>query len=173
MYYLRKIIRGKWPAEGTIAQATLRDIPADTVLAELQTDKNKLSVWKIENDQDLLDAFVALGSNSVSIGTIDAVKIDADCISDLKLDNEKGDTPTIGINEKHRNITELNYSTLGDVINSIILGIRSDGGYVRKTKGEMKRLLVEAYRTNRLIMDQLAPNMKNSILMEADRLNGN
>ena len=109
----------------------------------------------------------------MSIGTIDAVKIDADCISDLKLDNEKGDTPTIGINEKHRNITELNYSTLGDVINSIILGIRSDGGYVRKTKGEMKRLLVEAYRTNRLIMDQLAPNMKNSILMEADRLNGN
>lgn len=128
-------------------------------------------MWKIENDQDLIDAFVALGSNCESIGTIDAVKIDAGCIDDLKLDTETGDTPTIGINEKHRNITELNYLTLGEVIDSIILGIRT-GGYVRKTKGEMKRLLVDAYRTNRLIMDQLAPNMKNSILKEADKING-
>lgn len=143
----------------------MKDIPADTVLAEFVTDNNKLSVWKVENESDLIDAFIALGSNCNSIGTIDAVKIDENIISHLSFDDENGETPTISINHKHRNITNLNYVTLGDVIDSMIKGI-GNNGYVHKTKGEMKEILVQAYRNNRIDMEKVSPNMKESILRE-------
>lgn len=146
-----------------IAQATLKDIQADTVLAEFKTDKNKLSVWAIENEDDLDDAFIALGSNCQSLTTISAVKIDEVNLIDLSLEFEEGDTPTYGINSKHRNIVELNYVTLGNVINSIIWSIRDDN-YVRKTKGQMTELLVKAYKANKLDMDRIASSVKDSIM---------
>ena len=162
MYYLRKITRGKWPKESELAKTiSLKDIPADTVLAEFVTDNNKLSVWKIENESDLIDAFIALGSNCNSIGSIDAVKIDENIISHLSFDDENGNTPTVGINHKHRNIT--NYVTLGDVIDSMIQGIGNEG-YVHKTRGEMKAILVQAYNEKRIDMEKVPPNMKVSIL---------
>lgn len=144
-------------------QATLEDIPADTVLAELKTDKNKLSVWKVETENDLNDAFIALCANCNSIATIDAVKIDEKDLEELVIEKEEGNTPTVGINGNHRNIVELNYKTLGDVIMSIVCGIQKNG-YVRKTKGEMITLLTEAYFSNKLEFDKLESSVKEKIL---------
>ena len=129
--------------------------------AEFKTDKNKLSVWKVENEEDLLEALIALGSNCDNIGTIEAVKIDEHLIDDLTFDMEEGDSPTIGINENHRNIIELNYISLGEVIKSIINGIQN--GYVRKTKGEMKKILANAYLDSKLDIKKLKPSMYSDI----------
>lgn len=145
-------------------QATLKDIEADTVLADLRTDKNKLSVWKIESDEDLNDAFIALGSKCAYTGTIDAVMIDAEKINCLAFDNEEGNTPTIGINTKHKNIIDLNYVSLGDVAASVLHGLKNNG-YIRRTKGQMKSLLAEAYKNSRLVTEDLDPHLKDEILV--------
>ena len=162
MFYLRKVTRGRWSKENSLPQTTLEDIPADTVVSEFRTDKNKLSVWKIETDDDLSDAFIALASNCDNIGTIDAVKIDEKDLADISFDEEDGNTPTIGINHKHRNIIDLNYVNLGTVIQSMIYGFQKDQ-YIHLTKGKLKQLLADAYEQNRLNTEELAPSVLRDI----------
>lgn len=135
----------------------MKDIQADTVQAEFKTDKNKLSVWKVESEEDLLDALIALGSNCDYIGAIDAVKIYEQHVQNFRFEEEEGDTPTIGINEKHRNITDLNYVSLGELIKSMICGIQC--GYVRKNRREMTNILVDAYINSKLDIEKLKPSM--------------
>ena len=159
MYYLRKITRRKWPEEHLMPQATLRDIQADTVQAEFKTDHNKLSVWQVNSDKDLIDAFIALGANCDYIGTIDAIEIDEQDIGNLLLEKEEGDTPTNDINDKHYNIVDLNFESLGEVIMSIICGLRKDR-YLRKTKSDMKKILINAYKESKLDWDRLKPTLK-------------
>lgn len=146
----------------------MENIEADTVVAEFQTDKNKLSVWKIENDEDLDDAFVALASNCDSIGTLDAIKIDASDLENAVFDEEMGNTPTRDINHKHCNIVNLNYVSLGIVIQSMIKGLQK-GSYIRKTRGCMKQLLANAYESDKLIEEELAPGVLRDIKSTIDK----
>ena len=159
MFYLRKINRGKWPSENTIPQAKLKDIPADTVVTELKTLDNKLSVWKIENDEDLVDAFIALASNSDYLVSIDAIKIDSEKMKNLEFDLEIGDTPAKKINEKHRNIINLNYINLGSVIEAIIDGFQNKHN-IRKTKSEIKDILKKACADGKVKLEDLSPDIQ-------------
>ena len=165
MDYLRKISRGKWPQESQIAQATLKDILADTVVAELKTDNNCLSVWKIETDEDLEDAFIALGSSCDHFCTLSAVRISQGDLRNISISTEEGITPTIGINQKHRNLCSLSFCSLGTVIKSIIYSLRK-GKFIRKTKPVMKKLLVDAYKRNKLDMASIASSLKDEIIEE-------
>ena len=164
MYYLRKISRGKWPSESTISKAELRDVPADTVIAEFKSiDDNKLSVWKVENDEDLMDAFIALGSNCDSVVTVFAVKIPGEYLEEMSFDDQEGDTPTIGINDKHRNITRLNYESLGTVIKAVILSLRDETTFVKMTRSQMKKLLKQAYDKGKLDIPRLKDGIKREL----------
>lgn len=115
----------------------------------------------METEEDLLDALIALGSNCDSIGTIDAVKIDEQYIINLSIEEEDGNTPTIGINKKHRNITNLNFVSLGDLITSMIYGLK--GGYIRRTKGQMKTILAKAYLNSKLDFKKMKPSIQAEI----------
>lgn len=140
----------------------MRDIDADTVIAEMKTEKNKLSVWLINNEDDLNDAFVALASNGDSLSTIDAVKIDEKDLVSLNFDDELGDTPTYRINDKHRNITGLNYESMGVVLASIIEGIKNSNS-IRMTKPKLRELLVNAYKDEKLNIDDMSPKIVGEI----------
>ena len=59
------------------------------MLAEFSTDHNKLSVWRIEKEEDLNDVFVAMASNRPSIGKLEFAKIFPEDISDLSFDDDE------------------------------------------------------------------------------------
>ena len=143
----------------------MKDIPADTVVAELETDNNCLSVWKIENEEDLEDAFIALGSNCEHFCTLSAVSINQEDLVNISISEEEGVSPTVGINEKHRNMCNLSFYSLGTVIESILLGI-NNGKYIRKTKAVMKKLLLDAYKKNKLDMTLVSSSLKEEIMEE-------
>ncbi len=147
----------------------MKDIEADTVVAEFKTDQNKLSVWQVETETDLEDAFIALGSSCSSIGTIWAAKVSPQDLHDVGFDDEEGNTPTFGINQKHRNITDLNYVSLGSVISSIILCFQTKDRIVKRSRAEMKRLLAEAYNNGRLNVPELNPGILDDIKKEAEK----
>ncbi len=107
----------------------------------------------------MTDAFIALGASCDHIGTIDAIEIYEQDIHKLSLEKEDGDTPTNGINDKHYNIVDLNFESLGDVIISIIYGLRKDR-YLRKTRADMKKILVNAYKESKLDLDKLKPSLQ-------------
>ena len=142
----------------------MQDIQADTVVSEFKTDKNKLSVWKIENTSDIEDAFIALASNCSTIGTICAAMIPPEELKLLEFDDEEGDTPTIGINHKHCNIIELNYVSLGHVISSILRCVQNqDNMLIRKSRADMKNLLAKAYSQNKLDTTRISPSVLDEI----------
>lgn len=162
IFYLRKITRGRWPGEKLISETTPKDIEADTLFSEIQTDNNKLSVWKASDENDINDIFVALASNCKNISTISAIKINECDVKNLLFEKEDGDTPTFGINQKHRNITCLNYGSLGDILFSIIKAFNNDG-YIRKTKSEMKRILANAYKSGKIDKEHISPDLEREI----------
>ncbi len=136
---------------------------ADTVQAELRTDNNKLSVWKIESEEDLNDVFVALGSSCANVCTIGAVIVDDTVFHDMAFEDEEGTTPTVGINKKHKNIVDLNYVSLGDFAELVLHGLKNNG-YIKRTRGQMKSLLADAYINSRLVVDELDPHLKSELL---------
>jgi len=149
VYFLRKITQGKWAKAWEMPGILPCDVDADTLTCDLRTDENKLSFWKVENDNDLDDAFIALASNMNSLGTIVAVKIKDDDFDKLSFNEELGETPTFNINQKHCNIINLTYGTFEIVITAILKAIR-ENYVIRKTKGEMKSLLIKAYEDKKL-----------------------
>ena len=137
------------------------------MLAEFSTDHNKLSVWRIEKEEDLNDVFVAMASNRPSIGKLEFAKIFPEDISDLSFDDEEGDTPTFGINQKHGNILDLNYVTLGDVILCIAHSIDKNGTIMR-TRSQVRSLLVDAYKNHKLDIENMEPKVAQEILVYAE-----
>lgn len=162
MFLLRKITRGKWAKALENPLIKNFDIDADTVIYEFKTEGNKLSVWLVNNDDDLNDAFIALASNMDSLGTIDAVKLAEEDLQSLSLDPELGGTPTFEINHKHRNITELTYGKIGIVIEAILRGIMNKC-IERRTKGKLKELLINAYKAGKLDIEKMSPRILKDI----------
>lgn len=151
-------------------QATLEKVEADTVVAEFRTEKNKLSVWKVETEDDLKDAFIAPASNCDSTGTIDAIKIEQTDLEQMQFDEELGDTPTRNINQKHCNIVNLNYVNLGNVIQGVLNGLKKDQ-HIRMSKGKIKQLLADAYEADKLIEEEIAPGVMRDIKSTIEKRN--
>lgn len=140
----------------------MEDIPADTVITEIKTDKNTLSIWEASTPEEIDDIFVALASNLDSIGTICIVKIDSEQLNDFIIDDQKGDTPATNINLKHHNITELNYVNMGQVIQAIIVSL-ANNGLERRTRSQMQKLLVEACRRGELDLEKMSESLRDEI----------
>lgn len=166
MYYVRKISRGKWPEENIINQAGLEDVEADTLTIDLKTDHNTLSVWQVDDDTELDDIFVALGSNMDNISTIFIVKLDQnDLLSrGIVLDDQEGNVPVLGINDKHHNIVNLNYVNMAEIIDTILIGLKEEE-WSKRTKSNMKKLLCKAYLEGKLDID----NMSASLVKEIEK----
>ena len=158
MYFLRKISSGKWAKAFDDPLLKSADVEADTVMYEFKTAENKLSVWAIENDEDIDDAFIALASNMDSLSTIFAVKLNEEDLKSLNFDSEEGETPTFGINDKHRNIIELTYGKIGVVIDAILKGI-TNNCIERRTRGKLKELLKNAYKAEKLDIQNISPKI--------------
>lgn len=131
-------------------------------MAELKTTDNKLSLWRVENEADIKDALVALAITRDKISDLAVVMIRPEDLQELSMDDEEGNSPTFGINDKHRNITNLNYDTLGTVIISILNGLRS-GGYKKHSDRAIKRMIVEAYKAGKVDLSNAKESMREDI----------
>ena len=164
MYYLRKISRGRWPDENKILSATLEDIEAYCVINEFKPiDQNQISVWKVENEDDLTDALIALASNRERLDSVFAVTIPAEYLSRLEIEEQEGDSPTIGINDKHRCVSNLNYVTLGELIVAIIESLKDESNLCRRNKSKMREILKTAYDNNKLDIDKTKEWLKKEL----------
>ena len=164
MYYVRKISRGKWPEERIINQAGLEDVEADTLTTDLKTDHNTLSVWQVDDEVTLDDVFVALGSNMDNICTIFIVKLDEQNLLSrgITLDNQEGNVPVKGINNKHHNIVNLNYVNMGEVIHTNIIGLKEEE-QEKRTESNMKNLFCKAYLEGKLDISNMSENLVREI----------
>jgi hypothetical protein len=122
---VRKISRAKWPNVHT----ELKDFPGD-VFVDLRTSNNELSVWSIDNIDELDKAIIALAvaPKNSSIENIDVVWVDEKLFeaARIPINNEFGDTAATAYRTLHRNIYGITYSSLGKVAEIISKSILED-----------------------------------------------
>lgn len=150
MLLVRKISRGKWPEECICPIEQLR---ADA-LSDLRTSGDTLSVWKINDINDMDNAVLALAASSKTeeIEHVHVIWTEEENLKNkgINLDGtQKGDTIVVDLQDKHINLIKLNYSFLG-IIASIIMQELSQDHARRFPKAYVKNLLVQAYIDKRI-----------------------
>lgn len=158
-FLVRKISRAKWPND----VCELCNIPGDTV-SDLRTSSNTLSLWRIETEDDLEKAALALSASSkteriemVSVAWIPEELFTENCLS---LENSSvGDTVVFDLENTHCDVCNLTYASLGIVAQTILREIIKEERYKRFTKGHIKKILTKAYLDDRIEESRCKPSL--------------
>jgi len=161
MFLIRKINKSKW------YQIDIKnddDVSADAITNCLKTTKNTLSVWSIENEEDIEKAILAIASNLDHIETIDVVILNDEKLKEygIKIITSMGNTPIDSLKEIHRDLSELTFSKLGHIKDHIVERIRNDK-IKRYTKGNLKKILKKAIDKGFLELDDLNESVRSKI----------
>jgi hypothetical protein len=109
---IRKIDGPKWKrcdyAKGVDA------VPADLITKDLQTNSNTLSLWYADSESCIDDVILALASRRNAINIIDIIKIERESVKeDLELTPSEGSTAYVTYKDKHYNLINLTYNSIG------------------------------------------------------------
>lgn len=158
---VRKINKAKWYQ---IDIENDNDVKADAITNCLKTTKNNLSVWRIESEDDLEEAILALVANQDHLDTIDVVILEESTLIDYKLNivASPGDTPVESLIAAHRDISDLTFTNLGMVKDHIVERIRNQK-IKRFTVGSLKKLLKEAIENGILKIEDLKESVQSKI----------
>jgi hypothetical protein len=161
MFLIRKINEAKW---FQIEIMEDNDVSADAITNCLKTTKNTLSVWHIENNNDINKAVLAIASSLEHIETIDIVVLTTESLReyDISIIASSGNTPIESLKEIHRDLSELTFSKLGHIKEHIVERIRNDN-LKRYTKGKLKKILLEAIDKGILEFKDLNNSVRNKL----------
>lgn len=158
---VRKINKAKWYK---IDIENHSDVVADAITNCLKTTRNTLSVWHINDKEDLDEAVLAIVSNQDHIESIDVVILSETSLIEtgIKIVTSPGNTPFQGFVDSHRDISELTYSSLGLIKDHIVERIR-DENIVRYTKSKLTKLLLKAIEEGVLKRENLNDSLKSKL----------
>src|SRR6056297_3423172 len=105
---VRKINRNKWPKNG---ENEVFELSSDAITGCLRSSRNTISVWKIESEDDLEEATLALAAAGKRLDTFDVVILNGDKLSDLEIQMEQTDGRTVvsDLVNNHFDLKSLNY----------------------------------------------------------------
>jgi hypothetical protein len=158
---VRKINRNKWPQDG---DEEVFEINCDAITNCLKSTKNTLSVWKIETENDLDEAVLALAANFQHLESIDVIVLDGEDLvkANVKCEQTKGITPVKDLENTHFDLCELNYFSVGLVAEHIAKRIKCDK-IKRYNEGALKRILKGAIESNRIKLEDLNESVAKKI----------
>jgi hypothetical protein len=158
---VRKISKAKWYQ---LDIAVSYDVSADALTNCLRTTKNTLSVWKIDTEDDLNQAVLALVANQDHLAAIDVVILEESSLSqyNLKIIASPGDTPVESLVNEHRDIAELSYNKIGHVTNHIVDRIRSNH-IKRYTISMLKKVLKDAIEAGLIKKEDLKVDVQKKL----------
>lgn len=163
--YLRSVRRGRWelpqwlsPSRGDHQADALCDLQADA-LGDLATRGNKLSVFRVESDQDIDRITVALAATRDNLQNVDyAVFDDAELQGiGIHIRQSPGKTPAYQVNELHYDFFQLTARQTAD-----LAAIIAKGNIARRPRFEIKESMRLAIQGGEL--DQEA--IKKSVLSQ-------
>lgn len=164
LYLIRKINQSKWAENSSF---TKKEVPADTVFAELKTKNNMLSFWQFSLGAEELwkEAALAVGANFDRADSFDIVWIEHEHfrVVGLSLKDSRGDTPIVDLQHFHYDVIDIDSSRLSTIAGLLAYTIRSKKQVRRIIKSELLNLLAEAVQTDRLRLESLKPSLKDEV----------
>jgi hypothetical protein len=166
---VRKIDGPKW-LKYDIANG-IDAVSADLITKDLKTESNALSLWSPDDDSDscIEDAVLALAcsSKSKSIDSIDIVKINREAIESkgLSLIQNEGDTCHRGYKNKHYDLIDLTYKSLGHFSELII---ENKASIKRIKKDKLKSIIKDGIDAKKIIKEELDSHLLKSLYPAVD-----
>jgi hypothetical protein len=159
---VRKIERAKWMQKDVVNGATPS---ADAVTGSLRTKNNTLSVWQIENLDELEDAVIAFVCQGQHLDTVDVVSFTESALSERKLGfrNTPAKTPHRKFVERHYDVCDLDYDSLGRFSLVIVDCLRKES-IVRFTHKQLKDLVRQAVADGRVAIEDLNKNVASAVV---------
>jgi hypothetical protein len=157
---VRKINRSKW----NNAEDDVFKLSSDAISNCLKTSRCTLSVWRINSEDEIDEAVLALVSNGSKLETIDVVTLDRDYLLKAEVSEEEtaGITKVPDLVNNHLDLNELNYYKIGLVAEHIIQRIRLNK-VKRYTIDELKKILQDAIQADRLKIEDLDASLAEKI----------
>lgn len=157
MALLRKITKAKWYDQSWLPQG---EVPGDA-LVDLRTQKNELSVWRIEPGETNLNAVIAaLASNKTDrLDNLDYVLVDEDVVGQLGIQSvlSEGDSPHPHANTHwHVDLVELSGSKVLALAHEMK---RLQGEHKRVQPKVVREILKAALRGGELRRESLMPEL--------------
>jgi hypothetical protein len=156
---VRRINRAKWDQVDIYND----DSSADAITLCLKTTNNDLSTWLVDSEDNIDTAILALitGSRQDSLSTIHIVYFDESIIAEksLNLTETLGDTLITTIKDKHRDISELTYSKLGNV-KDIVLDCLRNNRFKTITRANLKTMLAKSIEQGLLDKSNLSEEIQ-------------
>ena len=145
-------------------------ISADAITQCMKTTKNSMSVFEISSKVDINEAFLAISSNFDRLDSFDVVILvkqeiterDYNCVQSL------GITPVENLNNTHWDITGLSYGKLGNIAEYMHNRV-SENETDRRTKYELKCIIIDAINAHRLDLTALREKVRIEIEEEINR----
>lgn len=156
----------KWDGSKTINRKD-PSICGDAI-GDLRTTENKLSVWKIENEEDINDVIVALALNRDKVCKIDYLILEEAKIANMEIevvDDQPGRAD--GLNDtilrKHRDLIEIDYKRLGLLAEYMTNIAKVKENRKSMTKKEVKKLLNKYKDESRIQLDSMNSKLRENL----------
>jgi hypothetical protein len=158
---VRKIEKAKWLQNDVVNG---QEVSADAITYCLKTTKNALSTWRVLEIDEIDEGVLAIVSGHEHLETIDIVCLDCSSLKSagLKLQISQGTTPVANLADRHVDILELTYRSLGIIADQIVGEFRGDK-VKRYTRNSLKTLLNEAIQKGRLKKDDLNESLREKL----------
>ena len=159
-FLVRKINISKWPQNG---EKDVFKVASDAITICLKSSGNTLSVWKIDKEQNLEEAVLALASGFQHLEAIDVVMLEEDKIKEgIEAKQTVGQTPVKDLENTHFDLINLNYYTIGLIAESIIKEIEVKR-VKRFTIGKLNLILNDAIANGRLKREDLKESVASKL----------
>jgi hypothetical protein len=152
---LRLVRQSRWDWPANPPWLETGHIPADPLADFAGTVDNRLSVWRIEDDQsNLRRVIVAMAANRDKLDKLDYVLFPLDHLArvGVKLEETQGDTPDEEANAFHSDLVELSAQ---DVVRLTSLVFRDHVELGRVDKSDLADWIVEAVRMGWISVQRL------------------
>lgn len=158
---VRKIDRAKWVQNDIVSGAA---VSADAITNCLRTTGNKLSTWRVTDASAIEEAVLAMSSQFDHLDALDVVAVEESALAaaGLNILATPGRTAIGSFADRHRDIAGLTYTSLGALATFIVGEFQADRVH-RFTKGQLRRLLVDAISDGVLRADDLKPSVKSEV----------
>ena len=137
---------------------------ADAITHCMKTKNNALSFWSIDDESQRDEGVLAIVARFDHLDAIDILFIDRSLVEQkhLCLEPTPGLTPYTDFIDKHFDVTNLDYSSLGALAEAIVEGIRQ-AWHKRFRESELVEILTNAIQLGKVQWSELKPDVQKKI----------
>ena len=141
----------------------------DILFSDLKTDKNTLSLWKYEDEQEKNDLIVAMALSRQHIQKLVYVMMDDTGINKrgIPLKDELGYADGIvdkTILEKHVNMTKIDFWRLGYIAEYLCDLVKEDNGHDFVTEKQLYQMIKDRANNGTIDVEQMNESLRESYL---------